>query len=309
MSLTIRSLRRPHLARHAPPGFTLAELMISLVLLGLVGGTIMTFLIRQQRFFTNSSEVIETRASVRQAADLLSTELRALSPESGDIYAMDMSGIEYRAVRGTAIVCNLLHPAQFVVPPVALSRRNGLSNWAAAPVPGDSVLVLDVDATPRVWLRGEIAAVGGGSCLAAADYTASASENDAGLQITLVDPLPSATLITGAAVRFYRRASYRLYQAADGRSYLGYRDCLPTRVPQCETIQPVSGPYLPNASAETGGLVFRYFDETGAETAVPDDVVRMDVTARAASRNLIPMSGGAPDAYRDSLAFSIAARN
>ena len=76
-------------------GITLPEMMVVLVLLGLVVGGLMTVLVRQQRFYTGTSEIIQTKGSARQAIDILSSELRGIStgtrggaPNAVDIYAM-----------------------------------------------------------------------------------------------------------------------------------------------------------------------------------------------------------------------------
>jgi prepilin-type N-terminal cleavage/methylation domain-containing protein len=294
--------RRPRL------GFTLAELMVALVLLSVVGTAIINMIVRQQRFYTGASEVIETRSSVRQVADLLPTELRGLSPANGDIDTMGVAGIKFRSLRGATVICNLVSGTQIVIPPLALSRRNGLSSWSMAPVVGDSVMVFDIEANPRRWEYRRIVAVGPGVCLPATNFGANGAENAAGILLTLDAGLP-LTMVNGAAIRFFRQASYELYRAANNEWYLGYRDCLPGRVPACETIQPVSGPYLPRGPAATSGLALRYFNLAGAETMNPTDVVRIDVVVRAASRRPIQSFGGGGELYRDSVAFSIAVRN
>jgi prepilin-type N-terminal cleavage/methylation domain-containing protein len=290
-------------------GFTLAELLVAVVLLAIVGSTIVTMVVRQQRFYVGTSDIIETRGSVRQIADLLPTELRSLSPSSGDIVSMSTGAITFRSVRGATVICHLVSGTQIVVPPVNLSRQNGLTSWAATPVVGDSIMVFDVESNPRGWRRHRISGVSpGGQCLSALDFGATSAENAAGLLLTLDQGLP-ATIINGAPIRMYRQATYALYEASDAQWYLGYRDCLPFRVPACDAIQPVSGPYLPLGTAATSGLAMRYLDLAGNETAVPNDVVRIDVVARASSKRPVRRFEGAGEVYSDSIAFTIAVRN
>lgn len=304
-----RDIRRAGFTRDIRrAGFTLAELLISLVLLTIVGTAVVGLIVRQQRFYVGTAEIIQTRGSVRQMADLLPTEMRSLSPQSGDIESMDIASIKFRSLRGASVICNLISGTQIVVPPVNLSRRNALTAWAAMPVPGDSVLVFDEQMRPRQWHRRRITNVGTGTCLAALNFGASAAENAAGILITLDETLP-ATMINGAPLRIYRQGSYELYQASGGDWYLGYRDCLPFRTPECDAIQPVSGPYMARADAATGGLVIRYLDLAGNVTNDPDDVARIEVVARAASRRPVRMFHGAGETYRDSIAFTISVRN
>ena len=47
------------------PGFTMVELSITLVLVSLVVGGLMSVLLDQQRFYSGASDIIDTRASVR----------------------------------------------------------------------------------------------------------------------------------------------------------------------------------------------------------------------------------------------------
>lgn len=290
-------------------GFTLAELLVALVLLTIVGTAIMTTVVRQQRYYTDTAEVIETRGSVRQAADLLSTELRSVSPSSGDLRELGIGGLTFRHVRGASVICNLIAGNdRLVLPPANLSRRSGLTSWAGQPEVGDSVMIYDVEASPRLWHRREITAVAPGTCLAVLNFGANVAEDAAGTLLTLSGPALPATMVNGAPVRIYRTGRYELYQAASRDWYLGYRDCLPGRAPVCQAFQPVSGPYLPIGTASTSGLSIRYFDGAGMETLDTSRVARIDVVARAASRRPMRVIG-AGGAYRDSLAFSIAVRN
>ncbi len=289
-------------------GFTLAELLISLVLLTIVGTAVVGLIIRQQRFYVGTAQIIQTRGSVRQMADLLPTEMRSLSPQAGDIESMDIASIKFRSIRGASVICNLMSSTQIVVPPVNLSRLNALTAWATTPVPGDSVMVFDEQANPRAWRYRRIVEVGTGLCLATLNFGASAAENAAGTLLTLDEALP-VTMINGAPIRFFRQGSYELYEASGGEWYLGYRDCLPFRTPQCDAIQPVTGPYLPRADAATGGLVLRYFDLAGNATNNPEDVARIEVVARAASSRPVRMFHGGGQTYRDSIAFTISVRN
>ncbi len=290
-------------------GFTLAELLVALVLLGVVGTAIITTVVRQQRFYTDTAEVIETRTNVRQIADLLSTDLRSVSPRSGDLRELGIGGVTFRNVRGSSVICNLLATNdQIVLPPVNLSRRNQLTAWSTPPEVGDSVMIYDVEASPRVWHRREIIGVGPGVCLSILNFGANVAEDAGGTLLTLSGPALPASMINGAPVRIYRVGRYELYQSASRDWYLGYRDCMPNRAPVCQAWQPVSGPYLPLGTASFGGLSMRYFDANGVETTDSSRIARINVVVRAASKRPVRMLGDG-GAYRDSISFSIAVRN
>src|SRR5438094_6783273 len=96
---------------HAPTcstrraGFTLVELVITLVLVSFVAGAIVKLLLRQQRFYNSTTELIQTRQQIRQAAAMLPSDLRGISSIGGDIYAVTDSSLEFRSVFGISIVC------------------------------------------------------------------------------------------------------------------------------------------------------------------------------------------------------------
>src|SRR5437870_13788722 len=87
-------------------GFTLIELLISMVLMGLVSGAIAQMLLRQQRFYNSTNDLINTRQQIRQAAAMLPADLRGISSVGGDISVMSDSALEFRSVSGRSVVCS-----------------------------------------------------------------------------------------------------------------------------------------------------------------------------------------------------------
>src|SRR6266545_4499285 len=94
---------KPTLAGRA--GFTLIELVIAMVLMSLVGGAIVKLLLRQQRFYNSTTDLIQTRQQIRQAAAMLPSDLRGISSIGGDISVMADSALEFRSVFGSSVVC------------------------------------------------------------------------------------------------------------------------------------------------------------------------------------------------------------
>ncbi len=295
--------RRPRAACRV--GFTLIEVMMAVVLLGLVTAGLMNVLLRQLRFYSAASDIIEVRRNVQLVADILPSELRGLSASSGDIYAMTSSSIDFRAILGASIVCGIEPGRRAVVIPSGTGAAEfGFTSWTSAPQPGDSLMVYDDSL--RVWWQLALAAAPGAGSRCDDSLPSVAGALGAS-RLVLSDALAS-TVSPGAAIRFYRRAHYGLYQASDGEWYLGYYECLGLRTPACGTIQPVSGPYLPSAGAG-GGLTLSYFDGVGNLTAHPARVARIDIVARAASARAIRLEGLPVGSYQDSLSVSVALRN
>lgn len=306
-----------HLARRR--GVTLPEMMVVLVLLGLVVGGLMTVLVRQQRFYTGTSEIIQTKTSARQAIDILSSELRGIStgtrggaPNNVDIYAMSDASLTFRSQFGGSVVCTI-DPTRTVItlPPQTMAAQNALTSFLSDAQAGDSVFVFDQGASAGTnddrWQRVALArAPAVGLCpVAPVGFTATAAEEALGIEITLTGAL-APDIVIGAPIRFFRPASYSLYQSAGGEWWLGYFSC-PANA--CSALQPVSGPYRPYAAAGPSGLAFAYFDSTGAITGDPRRVARIDVVARAQSQYNLDAANVRNRKYQDSLGVSIAVRN
>ncbi|MGI9076559.1 MAG: prepilin-type N-terminal cleavage/methylation domain-containing protein [Gemmatimonadaceae bacterium] len=301
-------------------GFTLIEIMVSLTLLGLVVGGLLTTVINQQRFYTSAADIIEMRDNLRQAGDLLPMELRGVAPAaSGEITAMLDTAIEFRAPTGASVLCTVNGARTTItIPPVALAVRSGLTAWMSAPISGDSLFILDPNgALPDTYRAHAITAnPSTGSCpQSPVGFTKSAAEAAAGVQLT-ISPALSATIPIGVPIRLVRRVRYSLYRStADEKWYLGYRDFVGSRTPQWTSIQPVSGPFLPYAAGGAGGLRFIYRDSIGtALTSLADAnrVRRVDMTVRAQSRTPVRtsgLSGSTNGYYSDSVNVTIALRN
>ena len=309
-----RAGRRPAERR----GFTLVEVMVTLTLTGLVVGTLLSVVVRQQRFAGAAADVLEMRDNLRQIGDLLPMELRGLAAPAGDLIALSDSAIDFRQSTGAAIVCDMnADRTMIVLPPTILSTDAGLTSWITAPVRGDELFVLDpAGALPDTMTRHTVnAAPTTGTCPIGTAFTRTAAEAASGVSVAIT-PALSPTTPRGAPVRFFRRARYSLYLSpSDGQWYLGYRDFNAARLPQWSAIQPVAGPLLPYASDGTGGLRFQYYDAAGAavtNSAQAAQVRRIDVIARAQTRSPVRTVGlgRTRNGYiRDSARITIALRN
>jgi type II secretory pathway pseudopilin PulG len=296
-------------------GFSLVELLIVIVLLALVLTSVMTIFVQQQRFYSDSSAIMETRSSTRDAAYVLQSDLRSLSPKGGDIFAMGSKFVEFRSQLGATVVCTIDASRTIVtVPPINVTTGAALTSWVTPPVVGDTLLILDAGSSPgavsdtfNIYTL-TAPATANASCPNATGLTTTAGEATQGITFQ-VKPALTATTTLGAPIRIVRRAHYELYQEASGSWYLGYYDCTPLRVPICNSLQPVAGPYVPPNNSGTGGIVFTYRDANGAVTADSSLVRRIDLAARAQTSIDVHTAGYKRGPMTDSTFMTIAPRN
>jgi prepilin-type N-terminal cleavage/methylation domain-containing protein len=294
-------------------GFTLTEMLFVLVIFGLVAGATMRIIVRQQKFYASMNDLMAMRNSLRDIGEALPSDLRGISSIGNDIYQMTDSSIKFRLSTGITVLCSIgATRLTAVIPPTSLSRQNALSTWNTAPTTGDTAFVYNEGAnsstTDDSWQQVAVTAgLAVGSCPNASGYTANATEAAAAQTITFGTAL-NANVTVGSVVRFYRTAKYSLYQPAGSTAwYLGFQDC-PGAV--CSTVQPVAGPYLAySTTAANTGLRFVYRDSTGAITATPAQVARIDIIAKAQTENPIRMPGRPEGYFSDSLVVTIAVRN
>lgn len=304
-------LMRASLSRRGPrAGVSLAELIVVLVIMGLVGSVIMRVILRQQRFYSAASEITSTRADLRDLATALPTDLRGISSAGGDIYAMSDSSIDFRLPLGMSAICQVgAGLTSVVVPPVSLASRSGVTSWLSQPVLGDSVLIYDDGATTSIsddsWRPYKInAAPTTANCPNTTGFTATAAEAAAGTSFALSSAMP-ATSTQGSAMMFFRRAHYGLFLTSSGKTMLGYFDC-PGGT--CGAVTPIAGPFLPYATSGSG-VQFTYYDSTGVVTTSKTNVARIDVVLRAQTAVPVALVGGNKSYLTDSLVFTVSLRN
>jgi prepilin-type N-terminal cleavage/methylation domain-containing protein len=84
--------------------FTLIELTVVLVILGLLGGVIGSVLANQQQFYRGADELIEARQGVRDALEVLSTDIRG-TVAADTVRLLADSAVELFASIGGSVVC------------------------------------------------------------------------------------------------------------------------------------------------------------------------------------------------------------
>jgi hypothetical protein len=294
--------RRRERAPRVRAGFTLPELAVALALTMLLAAAMLALLRGQERFYRRSALALDARGQLRQGAALLAAELRALSPEAGDITRALPDTLELRATLGAAVTCDR-GSDWLALPELSRAGYLALAAWLDRPRAGDTAWVLDAGRAlgdSSAWRPHTVARLDrDGSLCTGGPFATSAGES--AHRLTLAEPVDSALAPFGVAVRFTRQVRHALYRGHDGTWQLGSDD----RSPAGWTgIQPVSGPY---GGGGTPGLEFRYVDSGGATLAPPAQgtrVRRIDAVLRAR-----PARAPAAPAVPDSLELSISPRN
>lgn len=297
--------------RRGRRGFTMVELLVALVLLGLVSAALYRVLVNNQRLYLAQTQRIDLSQNIRAATTILPAEFRELDAFDGDILAMSATSIQIRAMRWLSFVCvQPALPGAFTMTirggQTAMPMYFGSRNIAAT----DGLLIyLDGDPTTRTddyWVSTTIAAIGGAgpgtaTCPAAGPVTA-AQQPATSVTFANVGFIAGTNVAgaipMGAPVRGYETVTYQLYQpAGDPLWYIGFQ-------PAGGTMQPLIGPILSN------GLSFAYYDANGNVTATRTQVARIDITVRARTTNALRRGGMAAAAVVvDSVSTSVALRN
>jgi prepilin-type N-terminal cleavage/methylation domain-containing protein len=87
-------------------GFTLIEILVALVLMGIVSVAIYQTLVTNQRTFLAQTQRIDLQQNIRAAATILPGEFRTLDAADSDIAAISATSITIRAGLRTTIRCS-----------------------------------------------------------------------------------------------------------------------------------------------------------------------------------------------------------
>jgi hypothetical protein len=288
-------------------------------------GTILTVVMRQQRFYRSASEIMETRSQLRSATAILPVELRGVSTQvrnaaggivGSDILAMGPNMIEFRSTFGSGVVCDVAGATVTLYPDVLASNGLRLGGFLYAPDVGDTMYLLNNGAggsADDTWDQRTVTAAAT-TTAACTVGLAGGTADDLALprrQFTL-SAAPNA--VVGAPVRLARTVRYELYEdATTDLWYLGQSVMNAGGV--YDPVQPVAGPYLPaTADSATSGLFLRYLDVNGniittTDLAARQSVTRIDVIVRGQTTNDVNGSGFGKGNKVDRQDVSVAIRN
>jgi prepilin-type N-terminal cleavage/methylation domain-containing protein len=292
-------------------GFSLIELMIALVLLGVVSTAIYKVLVNNQRVYLAQTQTIDLQQNIRAAVAILPAEFRELDAADGDISAMGPDSIRMRAMRQLAFVCPLAPILGGGIGQIDLKiRATPMFGNRQTFAQNDSILVYwegnPGTRSDDTWLPAQVKAVATGPVCADSGPAGVGTVPRAGFTLTLQpqwinNPLlnVAGAITAGAPVRRFDKVAYRSYQAADGNWYLGQRNPA-----NGGTIQPVVGP-LTGAN----GITFSYYDSIGTATTDSSKVAQIQIVLRARTASPIRGTDGLQQYKVDSVVTRVALRN
>lgn len=295
---------------HVKRGFTVAELLVATAVAGITTALMTMTIVRQQRFFSSAAEVLGVRSQLRDAADVLASDIRSASVAEFGLPVMTDTAFEMYSIIASSVACIAMSATTIGLPPGTLTSGNTLTAMLAQPDTGDLASIYNADSS--TWTNYRIAAFASRSLASACpSSTGFTNIGDAlpGYQLTLAT---AAAVNRGSIVHFLRRARYSFYRSSDNEWYLGYRRCAVSPPYLCSAIQPVSGPYRPYRSAGGGGIAFRYYDQYGADIASVAQsraLARIDIVLRGEAPSMISLTGDARKVWRDSIVVSVSPRN
>ena len=272
-------------------GFSLVELLVVLIIMGIVTGGIYKVLVSSQRISKAQTERIDLQSNVRSASIIVPNELREINNVVGglgdqiDIIAKSDTSIQYRAMRGLGFVC-----------PGTTSAQLRLSNWTGyrTPQSTDQVYVFNDGAKTSIgsddtWDSRQItgAPVAGNTCAVGVPATT--------LPIADLGRVPNI----GDPVRTFELMVLSLYEN-NGQRWLGMQS-----LSTGGALQPLLGPLAP-----TNGIRFTYLDANGAVTAVLANIKSIVVSVNGVSSLKVSTGGNANNQYlAEAITTQVALRN
>jgi prepilin-type N-terminal cleavage/methylation domain-containing protein len=252
-------------------GFTLAETMVTIVIMLVVAGAVYNLLFTTQRLTQAQARQVGLQSTLRSGSLIILNELRELStlpgggPAQNDVLRIAAASVTYRAMRGMGFICQA---------PTATSIRLARSGFSGHrdPQAGRDTAYVFVGAstgtdTGESWLPVAVTGVSTtGMCPGALG---------SGISLAIPSTERVASLEIGTPVRISELMELKLYQS-EGKSWLGARS-----VSAGEAIQPVVGPL-----ADGDGLVLDYFDGSGTSTTDPTSVKSVKITLRGVAESV-----------------------
>jgi len=242
--------------RQAPSnrgGFTLAELLVVLVLATITAGSAVVVFINSNRVHVAQTAQIQAQQTARAGIDILAAELREVSNTGGDIIAIGPDSVSIRLMEQWTMVCDVDYPNSILTVMTlgpTLSVNDSIVLFAE-----NDTLRLEDDA----WLIGQVSAVSTAPNCVGGTFMAHEIDVSGMAGAMAVD-----TVRTGAPLRTFTHYTYGSYSLG-GETYVGRRD-------SGGTMTPLVGPIRP------GGLAFTFRDAAGATTTTVTDIALIDVS-------------------------------
>lgn len=269
-------------------GFTIIELMISMMIGLILLGAVYKLMTTQTAGYNKQRELADVRETARSGSTLLSRDLRHAASGGSSVVAMSANSITLRSIRGLGIVC-AKHPT---LARYALSRTAG----KIEATPDDSALVFQIGR--ERWQRVKLTNVGTPASMGIAScaWPGTPRVPDAVIEVAVNTKSDTVGIKVGAPFRAYRRVQYAQY-LLDDRWWLG------RKVGSAPGYEQLTGPLR-----ASNGLTFAYFDTLGAPTAAPSAVGMVAFTLNAESYQKARLNSGSYEFQRDSLTTKVLLR-
>ena len=246
-------------------GFTLVEMLVTLVVASLLAAASFTILGSQVALYTVQDAKLGTQISLRTGASMLSWAIQEASATGGDLTTLGTNSVTMRAVHASGIICSTstqwlgVHDisGQFTASDSVLTYSIQNDNW-------NIVTVADTDTTTSGLATKTPDCFWGD--------TTSAPNPEVAVDLagapTIID-----SLLVGSPIRAFHLVQFGL-EEVNGRYWLVQR------VSGTAAPERLAGPLMSPANE---GLVFSYYDATGAPTITPSEVATIDILLKAES--------------------------
>jgi prepilin-type N-terminal cleavage/methylation domain-containing protein len=278
-------------------GFTFAEILVAMTLMGIVSVSIYKLLNNNQRLYQEQAARMDLNQNVRSAVSILPSELRELDasdPSGSDILAMTSWALTYNSPRNTYFLCS--------APNAALQITVRAAPWFGMQALdiNEHLFMLFSENDPTVrsddsWLRvNATARTNGTACPGGA----------ASITLTLsgVTAAQLAGVTTGAPLKGYKIVQVMRYVDAGGKYWIGMTTQNKANL-VWSTIEPIVGPVTVN------GLQFAYYDANGNITNLAPRVARIALTLTGQTSERIRGPGGALQYGTSTVVAQVALRN
>lgn len=280
-------MTRPLVGLRSTRGFTLAEIMVALVLGMIVMTAVLGVMISQLRRYELQSQTADASETIRGASAFLGEQFRSVSASRGDLAGLNPFSVTVRAVEGSAVAC----AKDNTLPRYALDMPSGTFQATA----DDSVLAYSPSS--GTWKSLKVAAVYTNPSAVGMTTCAAPSTATPELVVDVVAG-DTAGIAVGSDMIMFRRTQYGIFQQG-GRWWLG------RRLMSAGSYDRLTGPFMSPADS---GVVFHYLNAANAETTDSSQVARVEIVLRAQSYRRVRTGAGVAE-RRDSTAFAVAIRN
>jgi prepilin-type N-terminal cleavage/methylation domain-containing protein len=271
-------------------GFTLIEVLLALVIMGMVTGAIYQLLNTNQRLSLAQAEQVNLQSNVRTGSLVVPNELRELKtvlgsgdPTQNDVTVADANGITYRAMRGLGFLCQNAG---------ANEVRIDASTWSGTRTPEatrDGLYVFwdqdPDDEDDDSWVQLAITGVANSTCGAVPAVS---------LTVPGVPAVPA-----GTPVRVFELMRLDIDQDASGEYWLW-----------AESINGGGGPQRLLGPLTNNGFQLQYLNSAGNVTAALDAITSIRITVRGLTDDAVRAAGTGTLAHaQEALATQVLLRN